>query len=358
MSRLIAVSVDQLARRQPGGIGSYVQGLVRGLHEVDPALELVGVGPRVTQPIVTALPMRYRAVGLPEAVLTRAWRWRGLGVPADADVVHATSMAGPFDAPRRRTVRSAALHDLLWRDEPSATTKAGAAFHEARLGYLRRRGDIRILASSPLLHERLVADGFDAARLHRVRLGVDEHGVSPSSRDRIVGLLAAAGVNGPFTLHAGTREPRKNVERLLVAHDEARRQAPELGPLVLVGPEGWGAVGTGSAVVLGLVDRADLLGLYREAAVVAYVPRAEGWGLPPVEALNAGTRVVASANCPSVAANDQAVLVDPLSTASIGDGLLRAVRSDDDDEARQRRTSSVRDLTWRNCALDHLAAWQ
>jgi len=37
-----------------------------------------------------------------------------------------------------------------------------------------------------------------------------------------------------------------------------------------------------------------LKGLYRDATVFAYVAVAEGWGLPPVEALHAGTRVVAS----------------------------------------------------------------
>jgi glycosyltransferase involved in cell wall biosynthesis len=101
-----------------------------------------------------------------------------------------------------------------------------------------------------------------------------------------------------------------------------------------------------------------LRALYRDAAVVAYVPRAEGWGLPPVEALATGTRVVASAVTPSVAQNSEVALVDAGDVASVADGLTRALEMPDDDAARTRRRASVAHLTWRQCALDHLEGWR
>ena len=126
---------------------------------------------------------------------------------------------------------------------------------------------------------------------------------------------------------------------------------------MLAGPPGWGHVDTADAVVLGLVDRSLLLGLYRDATVCAYVPRAEGWGLPPVEALHAGSRVVASMNCPSIDGNGEAVLVDPMLEESITEGLLRSLQQGDDPLSRERRRTSVADMNWHNCALDHLKAW-
>jgi glycosyltransferase involved in cell wall biosynthesis len=171
-------------------------------------------------------------------------------------------------------------------------------------------------------------------------------------------LLGEHGVKGPFTLYVGTREPRKNLERLVTAHREARATHPELGPLVVVGPSGWGGVDLPDAVVLGLVSRAMLKGLYRAATLFAYVPRAEGWGLPPMEALHEGCRVVASATTPSAASNPEVVLVDPLDVSSIAAGLVRALALDDDDAATSRRRASVADLTWRNVALDHVASWR
>jgi glycosyltransferase involved in cell wall biosynthesis len=204
----------------------------------------------------------------------------------------------------------------------------------------------------------LIEDGFEHERLFESRLGVDDARTVPDSEVRVRAALAASGVEGPFTLYVGTREPRKNLERLARAHAVAAATNSELGPLVLVGPPGWGDVDSGNAVALGLVSRSLLQGLYRDATVFAYVPRAEGWGLPPVEALHAGARVVASTTTPSVVSNDEVVRVDPLDVDAIADGLVRALSQDNGETGRGRRRASVSSLTWRNAALDHLAAWQ
>jgi glycosyltransferase involved in cell wall biosynthesis len=216
---------------------------------------------------------------------------------------------------------------------------------------------LRIITTSPRLGARLFQIGIDPDRIRFARLGVDDTAVAAADPERVRQDLAEHGVTGPYTFYAGTREPRKNVERLVRAHRDARQACADLGPLVLAGPPGWGQVDTADAVVLGLVDRSLLLGLYRDATVCAYVPRAEGWGLPPVEALHAGSRVVASSNCPSIDGNIETILVDPLDEASIALGLLRSLEQGNDPLSRERRRSSVADMTWHNCALDHLKAW-
>jgi glycosyltransferase involved in cell wall biosynthesis len=250
------------------------------------------------------------------------------------------------------------MYDLLWRDEPEASTPHGIRFHERRLQYLKRRDDVRIFCAAPTLSRRLIDDGFDASRLHDVRLGADDESTIATSVEHVRSALAQRGVSGSFTLYVGTREPRKNLERLIAAHSLARSSQEELGPLVLVGPSGWGSVESADAVVLGRVSSAMLKGLYRDATVVAYVPRAEGWGLPPVEALSEGTRVVASVTTPSVADNEEVVLVDPLDVDAIASGLTTSLTLANDEAARQRRRTSVATLTWRNVALDHLEGWK
>ncbi len=360
MKRTITISVDQLYRAQPGGIGTYVRGLASGLAALDESsLEVLGLAPRGSLPAdAKALPLQIVTASLSLRALTRLWPFWPLGVPKRSNVVHATSMAGPFGGGARAAVHSVALHDLLWRDEPAAATRSGARFHEARLQLLARREDVRIFTSSPGLGERLIAEGFERSRFHSVRLGVDDDSTPPASEKLVRELLSRFGVSGSFTLYAGTREPRKNIGALIEAHRMARSERPEIGPLVLVGPAGWGAVATLDATVLGAVERPLLKGLYRDATLFAYVPRAEGWGLPPVEALHAGTRVVASSSTPSVVANAEVVLVDALDSSSISEGLLRAVDQPTDEVSNARRRKSVADLTWRNCARDHLVGWQ
>jgi glycosyltransferase involved in cell wall biosynthesis len=357
VKRTITISIEQLNRPQPGGIATYVRGLAAGLASLaDASLDVVGLGPRGA--IDDELSLRRVQAPCDVRLLTRLWPIWPLGVPGNADVVHATSMAGPFGGGSKGAVHSVAMHDLLWRDEPGISTPAGVRFHDRRLRLIADRKELRVIVTAPGLAERLVDVGIDESRLHTVRLGVDEDTVHAASESSVRDLLAEHGVRGPFTLYAGTREPRKNIERLLEAHKIAYATNRDLGPLVLAGPSGWGDVATGDAIVLGMVPRAMLLALYRDATVFAYVPRAEGWGLSPVEALHAGTRVVASTTTPSVAANDLVIRVDPLDVDSIAGGLLAALNESVDDEHQLARRRSVAELTWRNLALDHLAVWQ
>lgn len=359
MKRTVAITLDQLYRPQPGGIGTYVRGLVQGLRQLpDEPLSLVGVVPKGPVPVdVASLNVALCSAPLPLAALTRLWPVWPLGVPREASIVHASSMAGPFAGGALDAVRSVTMHDLLWRDEPGATTKAGIRFHEGRLARIKQREDIRVIVTSHSVRDRFVAEGFAPERLHLACLGADDDRVDDDSAEATSALLAAHDVRGPFVLSAGTLEPRKNIERLIAAHRAARTQEPALGPLVIVGPRGWNAVDTGDAVVLGAVARGVLNELYRRAQIVAYVPRAEGWGLPPVEALHYGTRVVASTTTPSVERNSLVDVADPLDVDAIAAALVAALGRPDDETARRDRANSVQHLTWRQCALDHLAAW-
>lgn len=360
MTRDVSITLDQFYRPQPGGIATYVRGLVNGLTGLhDESLRLIGIRPTGSpRQSLDDLSLQRVSAMLPVEILTRVWAYATPGVPAASDVVHATSLAGPYRGGKAGAVHSLALHDLLWRDEPSASTPRGIKFHESRLQLLRRRGDVRVILTAPGLFPRLVDEGFAPERLHEVRLGVDDDAVVPESEGNVRARLVERGVSGPFTLYVGTREPRKNLERLVAAHARAGAQHEDLGPLVLVGPPGWGSVDSAGAVILGTVGRATLKGLYRDASVVAYVPRAEGFGLPPVEALHQGSRVVASVTTPSVTDNVEVIVVDPLDVAAIEAGLVAALSLSNDEATRARRRASVADLTWRNVALDHLASWR
>ena len=68
---------------------------------------------------------------------------------------------------------------------------------------------------------------------------------------------------------------------------------------------------------------------YRRADLVAFASTLEGFGMPILEAQAVGRPVVTS-NCTSMpyVAGDGAVLVDPLSVASIRAGLLRVIEDD------------------------------
>ena len=167
----------------------------------------------------------------------------------------------------------------------------------------------------------------------------------------------------------GTLEPRKNVATLLAAWPRLRAAMPDAPPLVLCGKLGWRpesiegdlarAAAEGWLLWLGYAPDETLAALYDRAALLVCPSHYEGFGLPLVEAMSAGTPIVCS-DIPvfrEVAA-DAALFVPPHDAA----GWARAVGEmlADPDGAlllAARGNARVRDFSWRRTAERTLAAW-
>lgn len=105
-----------------------------------------------------------------------------------------------------------------------------------------------------------------------------------------------------FILAVGTGEPRKNVSALLNAY--MRDIDNELPDLVLYGGDwrrkGWANINKESLEKgiahrihhAGSVNDQELIWLYSHALAFVFLSQAEGFGLPPIEALTRGTQVV------------------------------------------------------------------
>lgn len=131
-----------------------------------------------------------------------------------------------------------------------------------------------------------------------------------------------------FMLVVGSVEARKNPRLVL----EALALAPDLPPVIFVGPPG-GFDLVAEAERLGVRDRVRQEGwlpdqqvarLYRQAALLLFTSRHEGFGLPIVEAFASGLPVVASTagSLPEVA-GDAALLVDPDDAQGLADAARR-----------------------------------
>jgi glycosyltransferase involved in cell wall biosynthesis len=149
---------------------------------------------------------------------------------------------------------------------------------------------------------------------------------------------------------------------LIAAYSDVRESLPARWSLVVVGPAGWGPdlKPRDGVVLAGQVSAEVLAGLYATAELLVYVPLVEGFGLPPVEAMLAGTPVVSSA-VPSVGPADggAALLVDPRNRKEIADGLLTvSTNSALRKELVTRGKSRVEKLTWKQCASHHVGLWR
>ncbi|HEX2851347.1 MAG TPA: glycosyltransferase family 1 protein [Acidimicrobiales bacterium] len=356
----VAIVVDQLRRRAVSGIGTYATGLLLGLEalgDAAPRRVLVASRPHERPDPLATFGLPVRSSRLPGPLLTRAWD-RGLGggvIGDDVDLVHATSLAMP---PRRGRPLTVMVHDLAWRAVPEAYPRHGLRWHEAALQRAIRDAS-RFVVPARAIADDLVAAGAAAPRVEVVEEGCDH--LPPADLDAAGAILDRAGVREGYLLTVSTLEPRKNLRRLVEAYAQARPALAEPWPLVVVGPKGWGdALPAGEVphgvVLVGAVTDGALAGLYRRARCFAYVPVAEGFGLPPVEAMRECVPVVASTAVPSVA--DAALTVDAADVAAISRALVTAAS---DESARSSLVTAgllrSRELTWEAAARRHVEIW-
>ena len=241
------------------------------------------------------------------------------------------------------------LYDLSLVDHLATKRRAPVSRYE-RAAFLAAasRADHVITVSDAVRDELVERLGVDARRVTRIRPPVARLEDLPPPRERPVPA------EGRFLLSVGTLEPRKNLDRLLDAHETVWRERSV--PLLLVGDDGWGqgavlrriAAAPGAVHRLGFVEDRLLADLYRRAAAVVQFSLCEGFGLPVAEALACGAPVVMS----DIAAHREVaggcgVRVPHTSSEALSRVLLEVVdwsveRRDRHREAAARRVAELR----------------
>lgn len=162
----------------------------------------------------------------------------------------------------------------------------------------------------------------------------------------------------PYILYVGTIEPRKNLVRLIHAFSQLRKEYGIPHQLVLAGGRGWNCEdiyqaakesAPGNEIVFtGYVSGGEKNALYQNAAAFVFPSLYEGFGIPPLEAMERGCPVVCSnaASLPEVV-GEAARLVDPLDEAEIAQGIWD-VLSDSGYASRlvERGYEQAKKFTW------------
>jgi glycosyltransferase involved in cell wall biosynthesis len=351
-----------------GGAGRYAQELMPAILEVEPETQLVAYtttrvqGELLREPWATRVDwVRFDFVpGSLRSLATQLFR-----LPVEArrfDVMHSPANVGLPATFRAANVVT--LLDLIWLHPETSPLPPAARARTRLLATRCARAADRVLTISEASKADLVATlRLDPQRIDVAPLAVRPEGAAATPEEELRARFALG--DGPLVLCVAQKQPHKNLASLI-------RALPEIddATLVLAGAGspheqelrrlGFDLGVSGRVRMLDWVADEDLEGLYRAARLFVLPSLIEGFGLPVIEAMRAGTPVACSNRSATLeVAGDAALLFDPLDQAEIT-AAVRRLLSDEDlrRDLIRRGLDRSRSYTWENTASLTLASYR
>ena len=391
---MIDVLVDMTALNTPSrerGIGRYVSGLcqalaARGQWSLDDGnathsrLNIAGLT-RHRGPVAGAVDDSLQFKGDPSIrvssfqyqrhKLERRLFLGGLARRVGPRVLHLPDPPGtPFDRRQPRIVTCHDLIPLVLSRQYLAPLPFARALQWAR-DVARYRTALRVIAISEATKNDLVRYvGVPPERIDVVHSGVDHERFSatpaPGERERMISTL---GFDVPFLLCLGASDARKNLPLLVRAF--AQSGVHRDLKLVFAGPisprqrgrlvDAAQRAGVGASVhILGYIEDALLVALYRQCLAYVFPSSYEGFGLPILEAMACGAPTLTSTlSSLGEVAGDAALTLPAIDQDLLAEGIARlasdaALRA----SLRERGLRHVQAFTWERCAKQTVKCYE
>ena len=292
--------------------------------------------------------------------------------PAGADVFHSTQFALPPRPHRRSPQRFLTIYDLRYHRFPELYDARSVAIGHETLKSVGQRD--WVITSSEASRAELVLFGVQSQQIFVAPLAADRDLFYPSNDpDPLRRVRVRYGIgDAPYILSVNSIDIRKNMHQAIRAFARLVRQE-RLGDLQFVIA---GAAGSGSSLMTtalaeaadararivhtGFVEDADLAALYSGATAFVYPSLYEGFGLPPLEAMQCGTPVITSntSSLPEVV-GDAGIMVGADDLDALGQALLDLVTNSALRESLSEKSiARATQFSWQRTAAAVLAAYR
>jgi len=386
---VLDVLVDMTALDTPSrerGIGRYVKHLCRALALRDTWPETAGSHFRIAGltrhrgSALGALDETLQFAGNPRVQvgyfqyqrhkLERRLFLGGLARRVGPKLLHLPDPPGtPIDMRQPRIVTCHDLIPLVLAKQYLAPVPGARTLQWLR-DYARYRTARRVIAISAATRRDLIEHvGVAPERIDVVHSGVDHERFSAQAqegeRDRVARRL---GFEAPFLLCLGASDPRKNLSLLVRAFAQSG-VAREL-MLVFAGPISprkrarlleaiRGSRVEDRVLILGYIDDALLVALYRQCLAYVFPSSYEGFGLPILEAMACGAPTLTSnLSALGEVVGDAALTLESLDQDVLANGITRITEDGSLRSAlRARGLEHVKAFTWERCARQTLACY-
>lgn len=284
------------------------------------------------------------------------------------DVLHVQFTAPPF-CPCPVVV---SVHDLSFEHLPHTFHRRSRTQLRLTVRHSVRRAARVLTLSEHTRNDVIETYGIDGPRVEVIPIAASPKFKPVSDDKELQRVRQIYRITSDYILSVGSIQPRKNLVRLVRAYSLLRNKlgADKLPKLVFVGKRAWlydetlralEDASLGDSVVLtGYVPESDLPALYSGATCFVYPSIFEGFGLPPLEAMQCGTPVIIGnrTSLPEVV-GDAAFAVDPFDIDAIAAAIEQLLNKPTlRDELRVKGLERAKIFDWSETARRTLRVYE